>query len=41
MPAVPAAAVAIMKATASAIKPQLPSHKKRLKTLLSKKVFTE
>ena len=41
MPPVPAAAVAVMKAAASAIKPQIPSHKKRLKTLLSKKVFTE
>jgi len=41
MPPVPAAAVAQMKATAASIKPQLAPHRKRVKTLLSKKVFTE
>jgi len=41
MPAAPAAAVAIMKAAAAMIKPQVGPLKKRLKTLHSKKVFTE
>ncbi len=41
MPPVPAAAVAQMKATAASIKPQIAPHAKRVKTLLSKKVFTE
>lgn len=40
-PPVPAAYVAKMKATANAIKPQIPPLKNRLPNLHSKKVFTE
>lgn len=41
MPSMPPAAIAVMKSTATSIKPVVPQLRNLLKPLLSKKVFTE